>query len=203
MITNMNSILLVTSKSTTTSDMDGIGENPFTASNYEGGKSYFTILGNSDAIIFDISDSGINVHFLASRPTEFEIKQFDSNASFEIRFLELRGIIFGLFKIGALSWSDAPYSIHLSKNFSDINVLNNDNGFPLDILLHDTRTGKLVAKRELQLSPKMCKKLFRMIEAQKCKPLDIRDYDSSLLNVYRKYSTNELVKLTSDYFKIR
>lgn len=121
-----------------------------------------------------------------------------------MRLLELNNIIFGLFKFGNLSWSDAPYNVHLSQNLSKlIKPEGEKEGYLLQSFVFDTSSGKLCSIRGLKLSNKMSRKLYQMIENQRKLSFNLAQYDRNLYYTYNKYSTKDMLKMTSDYFKLR
>ena len=73
----------------------------------------------------------------------------------------------------------------------------------LQSFVFDTSSGKLCSIRGLKLSNKMSRKLYQMIENQRKLSFNLAQYDRNLYYTYNKYSTKDMLKMTSDYFKLR
>ena len=73
-----------------------------------------------EGVRFDIDDSGAILLVFFNNPTEYEIEQFKYN--FEIRFTHLYNVIMITTKIGNLNWMNAPYTPHLSKNLTTLQM---------------------------------------------------------------------------------
>ena len=168
---------------------------------YVVGESCREAIGCPDEVYFDLDDGGINVEIYLSNVSERELAQVNS-ASFEMKLVQLRGIIFGLFKFGSLNWMDAPYNVHLSRNLTELEIPGEGCGFSMNVRLYDTATGMLVCNRLLSLSTEMSLKLIDMIEEQRKKPFDKREYDNAKKSVYAAYSTKKLVKMASCSYKL-
>lgn len=170
---------------------------------FQVGKDYPHAIGHSEGVVFDVTDSGILVQVFFYKPTVHEIEQFEVGNPFEMKLLQFRNIIFPLFKFGDLNWMDAPYSVHLSRQLTQIEVPTEGNGLSMQIALYDTKTGKLCKNRLIGLSTEISKKLIEMIEEQKKRPFNAREYDKNLNNVYAAYPTKKLVHMATDSFRIR
>ena len=159
-------------------------------------------IGRPDEVYFNLDDGGISVVIYLSNVSEHELAQINSGASFEMKLVQLRGIIFGLFKFGSLNWMDAPYNVHLSRNLTELEIPGEGCGFSMNVRLYDTATGMLVCNRLLSLSTEMSLKLIDMIAEQRKKPFDRREYDNMVKSVYAAYSTKKLVKMASCSYKL-
>lgn len=166
------------------------------------GKVYEEAIGYQEGILFDVNDSGILVKVFFENPTNNEIEQFNADMPFEMKLVELRNIIFPLLKFGNLQWMDAPYSVHLSKNLDHLEVPTEGNGLAMQIALYDTHTGKLCNNRVIGLSTKMSKKLIKIINEQKQKPFDRREYDRNIRDVYATYPTKKLLQMAIETFRL-
>ena len=170
--------------------------------NLKVGAIYPMEIGKAEGVMVDVDDSGIYVKVRFCSPTSEELKQFDSGKPFQMKLLKLRNIIFPLFKFGNLNWMDAPYSVHLSRNLTHLEVPEEGIGMAMTIVLFDTRTGMLCKNRLIGLSTDMTKKLIKMIQEQKEKPFNKMEYDRNLRDIYAGYSTKKLVKMATSSFRV-
>ena len=157
---------------------------------------------HQEGLQFDIFDDGSTMIVFFQNPTEDEIEQFKSGKNFEIRFLELYGVIMITVKIGNLNWMDAPYRPHLSQNLTKFQLPNENQGLGLTLVLIDAITGEVKHIRLLGLSERFTKKLFGIVMEQKINDFDVAEYGKSINKIYSVYSTNQIVKLSKDYCKI-
>lgn len=171
-------------------------------SNLKVGAIYPMEIGKAEGVMFDVDDCGIYVKVRFNSPTSKELKQFDSGKPFRMKLLEFRNIIFPLFKFGNLNWMDAPYSVHLSRNLTHLEVPEEGMGMKMTIVLFDTRTGMLCKCRMIGLSTDMTKKLIEMIQEQKEKPFNKSDYDRNLRGIYATYPTKKLVDMATGSFRL-
>lgn len=169
---------------------------------YEVGQVVDNFKHHSEGAHFDISDDGATMIVFFQNPTEDEIEQFKSGTNFEIRFTELYGVIMITVKIGNLNWMDAPYTPHLSKNLTKFQLPNKGQGLGLTLILVDTITGEIKHIRLLGLSEKFAKRLFGVVMEHKTKPFNKMEYNNSLNRIFSAYQTNQIVKMSKDYFKI-
>lgn len=120
-----------------------------------------------------------------------------------MKLLEMRNIIFGVFKFGNLKWMDAPYSVHLSKNLTHLEMPTDGTGLALHVCLFDTTTGVLCANRLIGLSTEISRQLIEMIMEQKQKDFNRKEYDANLKMIYGAYPTKQFVKMTPEGFRLR
>lgn len=168
---------------------------------YEAGNIYPEVKGHNEGCYFDISDEGANLVVYFNRPTKDEIENFKSEKRFEMRLIELSDIMIFLVKFGSLNWMDAPYTPHLSKNLSKIN-LEPGKGLAVTIMLFDTSSGRLESIRLISLSERFTEKIKKNIDYLMKRHFDKQNYNYSINMVFSKYSTNELAKMSSQGFKI-
>ena len=163
------------------------------------GNIYPEVIGCGDSVIMDLDDCGVSVNVLFNNLTDSEISQFNTGMPFEMRLIQMRGIIFGLFKFGNLNWMDAPYNVHLSRNLTKKMEMPADGtGLAATILLYDTATGKLCKTRMVGLSDKISREFIKMAEEQRKKPFNMKDHFANLKYIYASYPTNKLVKMAPD-----
>lgn len=169
---------------------------------YEAGQRIENFRNHAEGVHFDIDDSGATMLVFFQNPTTDEIEQFKSGKSFEIRFLELYGVIMITVKIGNLNWMDAPYSPHLSKNLEKFQIPNEGQGLGLTLILVDAVTGEIKHLRLLGLSERFTKRLFGVVMEEKIKEFNLSSYNNSINRIFSAYKTNQIVKLSKDYCKI-
>ena len=169
---------------------------------YVKGQIYEELKNHLEGVQFDITDESTVLMVYFNAPTPEEQQQFTAGNKFEIRFIELKNIIMLTVKIGNLEWMDAPYSIHLSPYLSDFKIPEEKIGLSMVIMLIDCSTGKIENMRQVVLSDNFSRKLLKTIMQQKESEFSVASYDIELNNLYRKYSTNELVRMSSNYCRL-
>lgn len=169
---------------------------------YEVGQVVDGFKRHSEGVHFDIADDGATVLVFFQSPTLDEIEQFKSDKNFEIRFTELYGVIIITAKIGNLNWMDAPYTPHLSKNLTKFQLPNESQGLRLTLVLIDVNTGEIKHIRLLGLSQRFTKRLFGIVMEYKVKLFNKTEYSNSINRIFSIYSTNQIVKMSQDYYKI-
>ena len=169
---------------------------------YEVGQVVDSFKYHPENVQFDIDDDGAIMLVFFQNPTEEEIEQFKSGKNFEIRFLELYGVIMVTTKIGNLNWMDAPYTPHLSRNLTKFQFPNENQGLGLTLILIDAITGEIKYIRLLGLSERFTKRLFGVVMEQKIKPFKITEYNNSINRIFSTYQTSQIVKLSKDCCKI-
>jgi len=154
-------------------------------------------IGYPDSNIVEVSDSGIDVYVLMRKPSKSEIKQISAGSEFKLKLLEMEGIIFFILKFGDLEWSDAPYSVHLSKGQTYLRDVPDGNGYAVTIYVIDTSSGELVLQRFTGLDTCTSRELKEIVERQKTLPFNKSEYAVTINNIYRTYSTMDLLELQS------
>ena len=170
---------------------------------YSVGQKVENFAHHQECVQFDIDDNGATMLVFFDRPTRNEIEQFKADKNFEIRFIELHNVIMVTAKIGNLNWVDAPYNAHLSINLEKFSLPNEGNGLALTLILVDAHSGKIESIRLMGLSTNFTRKLFGAAMEQKMEKFDKSDYNENIRDIYAKYNTDEIVKMSSDYCKIR
>ena len=145
-----------------------------------------------DGIQTDSTEHGLMTIIRFSNITEREIKDL-KNGDLEIRVAMFDGIIFFLYKFGGQHWMDAPYSIHLAN--ADLQELDNDESrYLMTIRIIDPLRGEY-GGRIVTLSPKMSRRLYKLVQEQKNFPFSQYSHDRSIEKTYSKYTTNQMVPL--------
>lgn len=169
---------------------------------YEVGQVIDNFIGHQEGTLFDVSDEGANLIIFFKNPTKEETEQFKNGHRFEIRFVEIYGVIMMTFKIGNLNWMGAPYSPHLSKNLTKLTFPNENQGLGLTLIFVDAVTGEIKSMRLMGLSTNFTKKFFGLLMEQKIKDFNVEEYNNSLNKIYSIYPTNKIVKMSNDYCKM-
>lgn len=159
-------------------------------------------VGSPEGTQFDFDSSGATLTVFFNKPTDSEIAQFKSGNPFEIRFVEVRGIIMMLVKIGNLNWMDCPYTIHLSRGTLDFSDdIQDGAGYSLMLMLVDSTTGTIQHLRMIGLGTNFSRALRKKILNQLDTPFSSQNYDATLKSIYAAYSSKDLVKLSKDYYR--
>jgi hypothetical protein len=156
-----------------------------------------------EQVQFEFEQSGPSLYIYFSQPTIKEIEAVRSG-KFKIGFYETESIIFILVKFEGMNWIDAPYTVHLSPPFEFMEELDSSPmlGFGLQIFLVDAATGILKVIRYVGLGHDFSVRLRDGILRQKGIPFDKGTYGFRLNEIYRRYSTDQLVDYAKWFFKI-
>ena len=169
---------------------------------YEVGKIVPEFANHEEIVQFDLADDGAFMLVFFKNPKKKEIAQFSSGNSFEIRMTKIKNIIFLMSKIGNLNWIDAPYNPHLSLNFTQFTLPSNDMGLGLTLILIDAVTGRIESLRLLGLSERFTRDLLGEVMDESVNEFDHDEYLHNVSEIYRRYTTKDLVKLSGSYCKI-
>lgn len=169
---------------------------------YEVGQIINSFKNQPEGVRFDLTDSGAIMLVFFDNPSLSEIEQFKAGNNFEIRFIEIYGVIMMTVKIGNFDWMDAPYSPHLSKNLTKFTIPNEGQGLGLTLMLVDTYTGEIKHIRMLGLSEAFTKRFFGTVMDEKAKEFNLTEYDTALNRIFSAYTTKQLVKMSKDYCKM-
>lgn len=173
-------------------------------SRIEVGEVLENAVGKPEGVIIDVDDSGMQIIVNFYDPAPDEIAQFGQGISFEIKYVVLqKDVLMFTLKIGNLSWMDAPYNPHLSQNLThDLPNFADGKGLGAILILTDAATGKVVSLRMLGLSEKFSNSLAKEVKNLKNKAFTRQEYDLHLAQIYTKYQTTDIVKLSSERCKI-
>lgn len=169
---------------------------------YEVGQIVENFKYHQECVQFDLADDGAIMLVFFKSPTQSEIEQFKSGKNFEIRFTEIYDVIMITAKIGNLNWMDAPYSPHLSKRLTKIELPNDGEGLGLTLILVDAATGEIKHIRFLGLSERFTKRLFGTVMEQKTSEFSIDKYNNAINRIYSTYPTTQIVKMSKDYCRL-
>lgn len=168
----------------------------------EVGKKYLSMQGAVDGVKMDMDDCGMIARVSLQAPTKSEICQFQTDKPFEMRLVQIKGIIFGLFKFGNMNWMDAPYTVHLSRNLTKFPLVPDGMGILLHVMLFDGMTGKLCKMRAITLSTEISREFVRLAMEQRGNPFTAAKYYKDVLSVYELYTTSELAKMAKCKFEL-
>lgn len=145
---------------------------------------------------FDINDRRAILLVRWTKPTLKEIEEFGSGHKIEIRLTTVNDNMFLLFKFGNLNWFEAPYSPNLTYWTGPLQKTNQGNGYTVIIKLCDTN-GIIYRLRLISFTTEFSNALRNQIIQQKQLNFNIQKYDAELEAIYRKYSTEDLVEMSS------
>ncbi len=168
----------------------------------EVGKPFPVMAGRGEGVIFTIDDSGAMLIYNFRRPTEKEIAAVKQDQPFEIRFLELDGIIWILSKCGSLEWTDAPYNPRAS-SLSVLPSFGESQGLGLMLLMTDASTAIIKSLRMIGLGTKFSKALIETTAKLRATPMDDYEVAASINNTMNRYSTSQLCQMAQYYFKLK
>lgn len=157
---------------------------------------------HSEGVYFSLSDEGADITVFFDQPEEDEIKQFKSGNRFEIRLTDLYNTIMLTFKIGNLSWMDAPYTPHLSPNLTHLEPPKESHGLSTILMLVDGRTGEVKSIRYMSLSDRFTKQLFSLVREKLNQPFNKAAHFQTVDKIYAAYPTEKIVKMSNIYCKI-
>ncbi|MBU5669473.1 hypothetical protein KQI68_06430 [Peptoniphilus sp. MSJ-1] len=153
-------------------------------------------IGYHEGARFQIGEYGSTLTLLYKNPTKNEIEDI-SKGDIQYRITVVEDVIFLLFKFGSQSYIDCPYNINKNPDII-LDELEDGLGYSCLIELIDCRNGKLKAFRFISFSTNFSQKLKQFVDEQREKYVT----DDNIRAAFSKYSTNDLVKLSSARGKI-
>ncbi|MBO6158991.1 MAG: hypothetical protein J6P72_07005 [Firmicutes bacterium] len=168
---------------------------------FEVGKEFPLPPVKEEGAVFSVEPFTLMLVYRYSRPSQEEINEF-KNGTFQIAVTELRHVLFVATQFGRLNWADAPYSTHFSDRDKTLPELQESHlGYALDAFLVDCADNTLAAHRLVRLTPDFSRKLRSLLLDDMAKPFDAALYDAAVADVYRSYSTKDLIKLNLIHMK--
>lgn len=155
---------------------------------YEVGQKIFPA-SNSNGSRFGISDSGGSLLVEMTKPSAAEKREFKRGIQFKVTVVN--GIIFVLYRMGTMPWSDCPYSKWLSNGITELTPPADGQGLAVHCMLVDSSSGVLVAQKVVGMETETTRKLFAAIDAQP----EICNYDEVLARTFAAYRTTDLLKM--------
>lgn len=168
---------------------------------YKVGELYPGYQQRPEGTVFDLRDDGAIFIVLFNKPTNDEIKQFQSDSNFEIRFTEIYDEIVLTAKIGSLNWMDTFYNPHLSLNLTKLQEPQDGQGLGLTLMLLDAVDGKIMSMRLLGLSENFTHKFLKSVSGIREKSFDVDKHNQNISTILKRYPTKELVKRCTTYCK--
>ena len=159
----------------------------------------------TDSVNMDISNYGVHLMIFCAYPKQSEISQFEENKPFEMKLIQMNGLLFGLFKVGNINWMDAPYNAHLSQFLTKLPIPADGTGIMLKIMLVDRITGKTCISKDILLSNKISMELMEIAENQLKRPFSPgKEHFMKIIDVYNRYTTKQLVAMapSTSHFRI-
>lgn len=166
------------------------------------GEKFFLSI-NQEGLFFDTDKMGANLIVGFYSPTQKEIAQFSTATDMRFGLSVIDNILFILAKIGDLNWMDAPYNPSFASSLKPLDFeLTDENGMRMWVYLVDVRTNILKAQRLIVLGRKFSRDFQHIAKGIVQKSGQVSDFNYRLQNVYKKYSTNNLVDLANSYYKV-
>lgn len=162
---------------------------------YETGKKVTEFATGKDRIVFDGNDSGFQLLICFNKLNPKELEQFKSD--FTINLTAFKDVLFLTFKFGQLSVMDAPYHPRLSPNLNPLPTPSASEGYALYIMVVDSSNGEIKHQRLIGLSHDFSSRLKAEIEVLSSKPFDNNNYTIAVNNIFNKYSTAQIVKMST------
>lgn len=145
-----------------------------------------------ECVKFGFNQQGADMVIFFHSPTAIEVESIRTG-KIELGFCEKDGIIFFLSKFAELNWMDAPYTVHLSQPFEFMEISENI-GFAFTIILVDASTGLVKVIRHIGMSHRLSVELKAASLRQKQMPFKKKLYDQKVKQIYKNYTTNDLIK---------
>lgn len=152
------------------------------------------LFAKPEGCFFEIDESGPIMFFNYIRPHKSEVDSFKPGSGAEFGLACLNGVLFILAKIGSMPWVDAPYDPHLSKVMPE--AVEEELGYLLTLMLIDKYPGIVRGLRAVGLDHNFSVALRNEIQNAKSVPFDRNDYERAINDVYRHYSTEDLVEMS-------
>nr|DAG39606.1 MAG TPA: hypothetical protein [Bacteriophage sp.] len=163
---------------------------------FEVGKPFHGLDKHPEGAVFEMTEGGPILFCNYIAPTQAEIEAFQAGKRAEFRLVRLGGILFVLSRFGSLPWVDSPFTIQLSRAAA-IPEIPEGSGYGLTIVLLDKATSIVKSLRLIGLSTDFSRALRDEVLSDASKPLDIVEYYASVNEVMRRYSTKDMVKMSS------
>lgn len=162
----------------------------------------FFITFNQEGMYFDTTETGTILIVGFNSPTQKEVEQFKSSVKSEFRLSVVDDVLFLLAKIGSLNWMDASYNPSVASSLKPLSFdILDGMGMQMWIYLVDSRTNILKAQRLIGLGTKFSKDFQCMANEILAKGRTVSDFNCRLQNVYRRYTTKDLLKFSTSYYK--
>lgn len=149
-----------------------------------------------EGAVFSVEPYSMMLIYRYDKPSEAEIQEFKTG-DYQLAVTELRGVLFILSKFGRLSWADCAYSSQLSKTPKELPELQEGHrGYSIDAFLVDCHDNTLKAHRLIRMNPEFSRKFRLLLLDDGQKSFQQEAYEQAVSNVYRMYSTKDLLKIS-------
>lgn len=160
---------------------------------YKVGQTVESLAGGREGMRFDMADDGGTLLVCFHRPTSTEIESV-RRGQIRFKLLDKSGIILLFVKFEDMPWMEAPYHVGLSKNLTELQSIEEGQGYACHIVLVDISNGRIEALRLIGLGTKFSRWLKSSIEQQQQEIFNIEAYSKKLSRIFRTYSTKRLVE---------
>ncbi len=169
----------------------------------EVGGKFSLLAGQPEGTFFEITESGPVWFFNYLNPTNSEVAAMSAGSSFEIRTMELGGVLWIFVKCGGQPWTEAPYNPHLSKSPA-LNPIDDDvSGYMLTLVMVDAATRTIRHIRTIGLGNKFSRQLKISVDSLLASPFDRIAYFQAIQNTQNKYATAQMAKIAKNYWRLR
>jgi hypothetical protein len=149
-----------------------------------------------ESVIFEFEQSGGFLRVAWTSPSQFELKQF-ADGKIKLGLLEIDGIIFILVKFGSMSWMDAPYHVKFFPPYDLEDLTDSNKGYLINYVMLDAKTRIVKVLKLLEMPHEMSLQFKKLVMKQGETSID--GYDQRFFQIYKKHSTNDLVKMAKTY----
>ena len=165
-----------------------------------GGEPFF-IPVKQEGMFFDTDEKGANLIISFISPTQNEIEQFSSSIKTKFNLSVVDDILFVLAKIGKLNWMDASYNPLVASSLKPLSIdMINGSGISVWIYLVDTKTNILKAQKLVVLGTEFSKDFQNIVNSILAKNKTVSDFNYRLQNIYRKYTTTDLLDFSKSCY---
>lgn len=130
-----------------------------------------------------------------SKISEKELNNI-KNSDFKMRITYYNDITFILVKFGGQAWMDAPYSAWLDGELPLSAILTPQEAIKLKIVLVEAETNTIKVVRNVTLDLGTSRRLISCIQVQLETEFNKEKYFKDLAEIYKKFSSNDLMKLS-------
>ena len=162
-------------------------------SRFEVGKAFPLPLDPGEGVSFSVEPFTMLLIYRFNRPSQEEIKEF-REGRVELAVTRLRSVLFFLSRFGRLSWSDAPYSTHLTEREKELpDIGESHRGYSVDAFLVDAHDKTLVAHRLVRMTPEFSRKFKETLRKDWEDGMDLSRFNKAVGDVYANFSTKDLL----------
>lgn len=156
------------------------------------GNKYEYLMGQ-DGATFQMADNGATLTIRLSRPDKKE-KENLLNGKIRYSIAYLDDIIWLFWKFGSLNYIETPFSIAQAKNLTEVQEVEEGQGFAVNVLFVDGLNGELFGMKLISLNTRVSEKLIELISKQPY--LSEVELTEKAMNTQMKYSTDDLQRFS-------